>query len=53
LQEGRGRLYGTEYQALDTPPAFSSLHRHDAPCAVCYAPTRIAEAPEQGGQGGL
>ncbi len=32
LQSGRGRLYGTEYEALDSPPAFSNRFRLDAPC---------------------
>ncbi len=43
LQESRTRLYGTEYESADNPPAFSNRYRHDAPCAVCYAPTRIAK----------
>lgn len=37
LQDPRGKLFGTEY---NSPPAFSTLFRHYAPCAVCYTPTR-------------
>jgi hypothetical protein len=40
LQDGRGRLYGAEYEARDTPPAFGNLLHHDAPCSVCYTPSR-------------
>ncbi len=40
LQDARARLYGTEYEALHSPPAFSNVFRHDAPCSVCYTPTR-------------
>ena len=43
IQQGRGFLYGTEYEALNSPPAFSDMFRHDAPCAVCYTPTRTAK----------
>lgn len=43
FQEGRGRLYGTEYEAVDSPPTFGSIFRHNAPCAVCYIPTRFAK----------
>ena len=39
-QEQRTRLYITEYEALDSPPAFSSIFRYDAPCSVCYTPSR-------------
>ena len=34
---------GTEYLAQERPPAFSDMAYHDAPCAVCYAPTRTAK----------
>ena len=40
LQHRRSRLYGTEYLALDNPPAFSNMANHDVPCAVCYSGTR-------------
>ena len=40
LQPHRGRLYGTEYEVLDSPPAFGNMFRHNAPCAVCYTPIR-------------
>ena len=40
LQDLRGRLYGTEYEALSDPPTFSSMLRHEAPCAVCHTPAR-------------
>ena len=39
-QPARATLYGTEYRAQDSPPAFSSMLNHDAPCAVCYTPSR-------------
>lgn len=40
LQAGRGRLHGVEYEARDSAPAFSNIEHHDAPCTVCYTPTR-------------
>ena len=40
VQGERAYLYGTEYRAIDYPPAFSYIAHHDAPCAVCYASTR-------------
>lgn len=40
LQHHRGRLYGTEYESLDGPPAFGNMVRHNAPCAVCYTQSR-------------
>ena len=40
LQNRRARLYATEYRSVDNPPAFSNMLDHDAPCAVCYTPTR-------------
>ena len=39
-QNYRAHLYGTEYQAVNTPPAFGSMTNHNVPCAVCYTPTR-------------
>ena len=33
---GRGYLYGTEYEARASPPAFTNQRGHDAPCSVCY-----------------
>ena len=39
-QIGRTKLYGTEYQAIDNSPAFTYISRHDAPCSVCYTPSR-------------
>ena len=35
-QSERGKIYGTEYQTIDHPPAFSHKTHHDAPCAVCF-----------------
>lgn len=40
LQRTRARLYGTEYEPADNPPAFSNIFRHDAPCSVFYTPRR-------------
>jgi hypothetical protein len=40
LQAGRGRLYGTGYEARDNPPAFGNIEHHEAPCSVCYTPRR-------------
>ena len=40
VQEQRAYLYGTEYRSIDRPPAFSSMAHHNAPCAVCYTPSR-------------
>ena len=42
VQSTRSYLYGTEYRSIEAP-AFTSMLNHDAPCAVCYAPTRIAK----------
>ena len=42
IQEQRSYLYGAEYRSSDGP-AFANMANHDAPCAVCYAPTRIAK----------
>ena len=42
LQTRRSYLDGTEYLTMEGP-AFTSMTYHDAPCAVCYAPTRIAK----------
>ena len=42
LQSWRSYLEGTEYLSREGP-AFNSMNYHDAPCAVCYAPTRIAK----------
>ena len=39
-QRLRSLLYGTEYQAQDTPPAFSAIHNHNVPCAACYTSVR-------------
>ena len=39
-QGSRATLFGTEYRADGDPPAFSSMLHHDAPCAVCYTPSR-------------
>ncbi len=39
-QTWRGKLYATEYDAYDHPPAFSNIRGHDAPCSVCYSPAR-------------
>ena len=36
----RGRLYGTEYEASSSPPAFADLFNHNAPCAVCSTRAR-------------
>ena len=40
LQPHRTRLYGTEYEFLDSPPAMGNLLRHNAPCSVCYTSAR-------------
>ena len=40
VQGDRTYIYGTEYRAIDRPPAFSNRAHHDAPCAVCYTPRR-------------
>ena len=48
LQSNRARLYGTEYMALISPPAFSSMLYHDAPCAVCYTPSRSTKITTPG-----
>ncbi len=37
IQTQRSQLYGTEYESH---AAFSNIFRHDAPCSVCYTPTR-------------
>ena len=42
-QEHRTKLYGTEYEPLDNGPAFSNMFRHDAPCSVCYTPSRTTK----------
>ena len=39
-QSIRSGLYGAEYEALDTPPAFSAVHNHNVPCAACYTSVR-------------
>ena len=39
-QDLRSFLYGTEYEALDTPPAFSAIHNHNVPCVACYTSVR-------------
>ena len=39
-QTHRAKLYGTEYEPLDNSPAFLDILRHDAPCSVCYTPSR-------------
>ena len=38
----RASLYGTEYEARASPPAFGSMRNHNAPCAVCYSSGRTA-----------
>ena len=40
IQAERTFLHGTEYRAIDNPPAFSNMAHHDVPCAVCYSGTR-------------
>ena len=42
-QVNRGKLYGTEYDSAENPPAFSNMFRHDAPCSVCYTPSRTTK----------
>ena len=42
IQDQRSYLDGTEYRSSQGP-AFANMANHDAPCAVCYAPTRIAK----------
>jgi hypothetical protein len=43
IQEGRAKLYGTEYEARASPPTFGNMQGHNAPCAVCYTPSRTAK----------
>jgi hypothetical protein len=43
LEHHRGRLYGTDYDSSDGPPAFGNMRGHNAPCAVCYTPTRTTK----------
>lgn len=43
IQEGRAKFYGTEYEARASPPAFSNMRGHNAPCAVCYTASRTTE----------
>lgn len=43
VQTQRSYLYGTEYGAVDSPPAFSNLVYCDIPCSVCYASARSAQ----------
>ena len=35
-QHQRGKLYGTEYEPFASPPAFTNIFRHEAPCSICY-----------------
>ena len=39
-QPRRSALYGTEYEAEDTPPAFREMVEHNVPCAACYTSVR-------------
>ena len=39
--QGYSPVYGTEYQTENTGP-LGHVHNHNAPCAVCYASTRVA-----------
>ena len=39
--QGHSPVYGTEYQTDNTGP-LGHVHNHNAPCAVCYASTRVA-----------
>jgi len=36
--QGWGQVYGTEYETHSSP--LSAVTEHNAPCAVCHAPTR-------------
>ena len=38
--QGQNYVYGAEYKTSDGP--LSAVHNHNAPCAVCYASTRVA-----------
>ena len=38
--QGHSPVYGTEYQTYTGP--LGNVHDHNAPCAVCYASTRVA-----------
>jgi hypothetical protein len=38
-QHARSLLFGTEYQAEDSP-AFKSMLNHNAPCVLCHTPER-------------
>ena len=33
-------IYGTEYEVSTFNPFKRNLHDHEAPCAVCYVPSR-------------
>ena len=39
-QTHRSLLYGAEYETSEVPPAFSSMHDHNVPCAACYTSVR-------------
>ena len=38
--QGYSDVYGVEYQPHSGP--LSAIHEHNAPCAMCYASTRVA-----------
>ena len=39
---GRAYLYGTEFEARDSPPVFGSMLGHNTVCSVCYTSNRSA-----------
>ena len=42
-QEGRTGIHATEYEVRASPPAFGNMRGHNAPCVVCYVPTRTTK----------
>ena len=38
IQEFRARVYGTEYETINSP--FESLHNHNVPCSACHTSAR-------------
>ena len=38
--QGFSNVYGVEYELWGRGP-FRAVHHHNAPCAVCYASTRV------------
>ena len=38
--QGWGAIFSTEYEVSGFNPFKKNLHNHEAPCAVCYVPSR-------------